>query len=142
MLQDVSKFGLLWWQRLQKPIYSRLGQFENIRLIPPQPCSEFVALMNHASLVLTDAGGVQGEAPGLGKPLLVMRDTNERSEGVDAGTVRPVVTEKEPIVSWVAELLTDESTYKRMSEAVNPYGAERMEAIRTCRRGDASSPSR
>jgi UDP-N-acetylglucosamine 2-epimerase (non-hydrolysing) len=107
---------------VQGPVYERLGKLENIRLVPPQAYSEFVALMAHSRLVLTDSGGVQEEAPGLGKPVLVMRDTTERPEGIEAGTVRLVGTNRERIVREVSELLTDSSTYRRMSEAVNPYG--------------------
>jgi UDP-N-acetylglucosamine 2-epimerase (non-hydrolysing) len=107
---------------VQGPVYSRLGELKNIRLIPPQPYSEFVALMHHCKLVLTDSGGVQEEAPSLGKPVLVMRDTTERPEGVEAGTVRLVGADRRPIVQNVSELLTDAAAYKQMSEATNPYG--------------------
>lgn len=103
-------------------VHERLGALENVRLLPPQPYSEFVALLAACRVVLTDSGGVQEEAPSLGKPVLVMRDTTERPEGVDAGTVRLVGPVSEAIVSGVSELLTDEAAYRAMAEAVNPYG--------------------
>lgn len=120
---------------VQGPVYERLGDRPSIRLIAPQPYRQFVALMNACKLVLTDSGGVQEEAPGLGKPVLVMRDTTERPEGVEAGTVRLVGADRRNIVDGVATLLTDENEYRRMSEANNPYGdgkaSERIvEAIR------------
>ncbi|MBI1338494.1 MAG: UDP-N-acetylglucosamine 2-epimerase (non-hydrolyzing) [Phycisphaera sp.] len=107
---------------VQKPVYERLGNRENIRLVPPQQYSEFVALMNSSKLVLTDSGGVQEEAPGLGKPVLVMRDTTERPEGVDAGTVRLIGANRDRIIDSVSELLSNKQTYRHMAEAVNPYG--------------------
>ena len=78
--------------------------------------------MNHAYIVLTDSGGIQEEAPSLGKPVLVMRDTTERPEGVEAGTLRLVGTNENTIYNGINELLTDEKTYKAMSRASNPYG--------------------
>ena len=107
---------------VQGPVRERLGSHANIRLIPPQPYSTFVALMNASRLLLTDSGGVQEEAPGLGKPVLVMRDTTERPEGVDAGTVRLVGANAERIVEQVSLLLTDSRVYDEMANAVNPYG--------------------
>lgn len=107
---------------VQKPVYERLGNRENIRLIPPQQYSEFVALMNASNIVLTDSGGVQEEAPGLGKPVLVMRDTTERPEGVHAGTVRLIGANRQPIVDSVTELLTRPESHRAMSTAANPYG--------------------
>ena len=83
---------------------------------------DFVALMHHCRMVLTDSGGVQEEAPSLGKPVLVMRDTTERPEGVQAGTVKLVGAKTETIVREVSTLLSDQSAYRKMSEAVNPYG--------------------
>ncbi len=82
----------------------------------------FVWLMNHAWLILTDSGGIQEEAPSLGKPVLVMRDTTERPEAVTAGTVRLVGTDKQRIVEEVTRLLKDENEYQAMSRAHNPYG--------------------
>ena len=108
--------------KVQKPVYDTLGKFTNIKLIPPQPYSEFVMLMNHSRIVLTDSGGVQEEAPSLGKPVLVMRDTTERPEGVDAGTVKLVGAVADNIISSVNELITDSAAYDVMAQAQNPYG--------------------
>ena len=108
--------------KVQKPVYETLGKFENIKLIPPQPYSEFVMLINNSRIVLTDSGGVQEEAPSLGKPVLVMRDTTERPEGVDAGTVKLVGANADNIISSVKELIEDQSAYEAMAQAKNPYG--------------------
>ena len=108
--------------KVQKPVYDTLGQFENIKLIPPQPYSEFVMLINNSRIVLTDSGGVQEEAPSLGKPVLVMRDTTERPEGVDAGTVKLVGAVADNIVASISELIDDEASYVEMARAKNPYG--------------------
>lgn len=108
--------------KVQKPVYDSLGEFDNIKLIPPQPYSEFVMLINNSTIVLTDSGGVQEEAPSLGKPVLVMRDTTERPEGVDAGTVRLVGAVGENIIASVNELISDEAAYQKMAQAKNPYG--------------------
>lgn len=108
--------------KVQKPVYDTLGQFENIKLIPPQPYSEFVMLINNSRIVLTDSGGVQEEAPSLGKPVLVMRDTTERPEGVDAGTVKLVGANAANIISSVNELIEDQAKYDSMAQAKNPYG--------------------
>ena len=107
----------------------------NVRLIEPLAYGAFCHLMSRAHLVLTDSGGVQEEAPGLGKPVLVMRDTTERPEAVLAGTVRLVGTDEERIVHEVRHLLHDRAAYQRMAHAVNPYGDGRaaqrtVEAIR------------
>ena len=107
---------------VQKPVYDALGATPNIRLIKPCDYRLFVALMKHSRLVLTDSGGVQEEAPGLGKPVLVMRDTTERPEGVTAGTVKLVGSDAQRIVAEVSRLLTDAAAYRAMSEATNPYG--------------------
>ena len=108
--------------KVQKPVYDTLGQFDNIKLIPPQPYSEFVMLMNHSKIVLTDSGGVQEEAPSLGKPVLVMRDTTERPEGVEAGTVKLVGADAAAIIENVDLLIKDKAAYEKMAEAKNPYG--------------------
>lgn len=108
--------------RVKEVVHQRLGEAENIRLIGPQPYSEFVALLDRSHLVLTDSGGVQEEAPSLAKPVLVMRDTTERPEGVEAGTVKLVGPVAEPIVSHANRLLTDPAAYQAMAEAANPYG--------------------
>ncbi len=94
----------------------------NLFFIEPQEYLEFVHLMQLSHVVLTDSGGIQEEAPGLGKPVLVMRDTTERPEAVEAGTVVLVGTDEARIVDGVSALLTNEATYHRMSQAVNPYG--------------------
>ena len=107
---------------VQKPVYERLGDVKNIQLIAPVDYSLFVALMNHCRLVLTDSGGVQEEAPTLGKPVLVMRDTTERPEGVEAGTARLVGAHADRIIDEVSRLLSDRSAYERMSHVANPYG--------------------
>ncbi len=104
------------------PVEERLGAFERVKLIPPQDYLPFVHLMRRASIILTDSGGVQEEAPSLGKPVLVMRDTTERPEAIDAGTVKLVGTDIKAIVSEVTALLDDRAAYERMSRAHNPYG--------------------
>jgi UDP-N-acetylglucosamine 2-epimerase (non-hydrolysing) len=107
---------------VQGPVHEQLGSIPNIKLIGPQPYSEFVALMHACRLVLTDSGGIQEEAPSLGKPVLVMRDTTERPEGVQAGTVRLVAPQAERLVEEVSRLLTDRGAYDAMALAANPYG--------------------
>ena len=108
---------------VRKPVLEILGEkAENVFLIEPLDYLPFVYMMQHSTLILTDSGGVQEEAPGLGKPVLVMRDTTERPEAVEAGTVLLVGTNREKIEHGVSMLLDDSDTYRRMSEAVNPYG--------------------
>ncbi len=108
---------------VRKPVMEILGEStENIFLIEPLDYLPFVYMMQHSTLILTDSGGVQEEAPGLGKPVLVMRDTTERPEAVEAGTVLLVGTNREKIEQGVSMLLDNPDTYRRMSEAVNPYG--------------------
>lgn len=107
---------------VQGPVYELLANVPTIHLMNPLPYSEFMALLNASHLVLTDSGGVQEEAPGLAKPVLVMRETTERPEGVDAGTVKLVGTQVESIVNEVSRLLTDSSAYAAMAQARNPYG--------------------
>jgi UDP-N-acetylglucosamine 2-epimerase (non-hydrolysing) len=107
---------------VSEPVTRILGHVENVALIEPQDYLPFVWLMNHAWLILTDSGGIQEEAPSLGKPVLVMRDTTERPEAIDAGTVRLVGTNKSNIVAAVTQLLTQDATYQQMSKAHNPYG--------------------
>lgn len=99
-----------------------LSSVPNIYLIQPQDYQSFVYLMDRAWLILTDSGGIQEEAPSLGKPVLVMRDTTERQEAVEAGTVRLVGTKTEVIVREISHLLCDEAQYQAMSQANNPYG--------------------
>nr|WP_255705542.1 UDP-N-acetylglucosamine 2-epimerase (non-hydrolyzing) [Xenorhabdus sp. PB61.4] len=105
-----------------EPVKRILHGIENIILISPQDYLPFVYLMDHAYLILTDSGGIQEEAPSLGKPVLVMRNTTERPEAADAGTVRLVGTKTQTIVDEVTRLLTDNSAYQQMSRAHNPYG--------------------
>nr|WP_237729658.1 UDP-N-acetylglucosamine 2-epimerase (non-hydrolyzing) [Lelliottia amnigena] len=107
---------------VSEPVNRILGHIENVILIEPQDYLPFVWLMNHAWLILTDSGGIQEEAPSLGKPVLVMRETTERPEAVKAGTVRLVGTDMKRIVDEVTNLLRDEKEYQAMSHAHNPYG--------------------
>ena len=108
---------------VRKPVLEILGEgAENVFLIEPLDYLPFVYMMQHSTLILTDSGGVQEEAPGLGKPVLVMRDTTERPEAVEAGTVLLVGTNREKIELGVSMLFDDADCYRRMSEAVNPYG--------------------
>ncbi|BFP41104.1 UDP-N-acetylglucosamine 2-epimerase (non-hydrolyzing) [Flavobacteriaceae bacterium GF1] len=107
---------------VQRPVYELLNQIENIELIAPLSYPAFVWLMNQSYLILTDSGGVQEEAPSLGKPVLVMRDTTERPEAVEAGTVILVGTDKDKIIYEIKRLLKDKTFYKNMSKLHNPYG--------------------
>jgi UDP-N-acetylglucosamine 2-epimerase (non-hydrolysing) len=113
---------------VREPVMRILNNYDgestatNIHLIEPLAYLPFVAMMNRATLILTDSGGVQEEAPSLGKPVLVMRDSTERPEAVDAGTARLVGTDCDKIFTAVAELLTDQDVYRTMSRAHNPYG--------------------
>ncbi len=107
---------------VSEPVNRILGHVENVVLIEPQDYLPFVWLMNHAWLILTDSGGIQEEAPSLGKPVLVMRETTERPEAITAGTVRLVGTDPQRIVEEVTRLLHDDNEYQIMSRAHNPYG--------------------
>ena len=107
---------------VQEPVKRILGPLENIHLIEPVDYLPFVYLMNRSYLIITDSGGVQEEAPSLGKPVLVMRETTERPEAVDAGTVILVGTDQQRIVSETSRLLSDVKAYSAMSLAHNPYG--------------------
>lgn len=117
---------------VQEPVYRLLGNVPNITLLPPQDYLPMVHLMKRAALVLTDSGGLQEEAPGLGVPVLVLREVTERPEGVAAGTVRLVGTEPARIVAEARRLLDDPQAHAEMARAVNPYGdghaAERIAA--------------
>jgi len=117
---------------VQRPVNRVLSDIANIALIPPQGYRNFVALMSKCKLILTDSGGVQEEAPSLGKPVLVMRETTERPEGVEAGTARLVGAAETSIVQNTIRLLDDPLAYDAMANAVNPYGdghaAERIVA--------------
>jgi UDP-N-acetylglucosamine 2-epimerase (non-hydrolysing) len=107
---------------VREPVYRLLSGLVNVHLIEPLGYVPFVALMDRAKLILTDSGGIQEEAPSLGKPVLVMREVTERPEAVDAGTVKLVGTDKDVIIENVTTLLTDEKAYNAMANAVNPYG--------------------
>ena len=107
---------------VQEPVKSILMDLHNVHLIEPLDYEPFVYLLKHSYLVLTDSGGIQEEAPSLGKPVLVMREVTERPEAVDAGTVRLVGANRERIVSNVSELIENKVSYKKMSRAHNPYG--------------------
>ncbi len=107
---------------VQKPVYELLSDVENIKLISPLSYPAFVWLMEKSYLIITDSGGVQEEAPSLGKPVLVMRDTTERPEAVEAGTVLLVGTNKEQIINEANKLLNDTKAYENMSKLHNPYG--------------------
>ena len=107
---------------VKEPVYSILGNSESIKLIDPLAYPAFVWLMKQSYLIITDSGGIQEEAPSLGKPVLVMRDTTERPEAVDAGTVKLVGTDAVIIEKSVSELLEDTALYNQMAEAHNPYG--------------------
>ncbi len=110
---------------VQRPVKKILGKMKNIRLIEPLGYEEFVFLMKNSYLILTDSGGVQEEAPSLGKPVLVMRNTTERPEGIEAGVVKLVGADKKNIVNGTLELLENGRLYKNMSESANPYGEGR-----------------
>jgi UDP-N-acetylglucosamine 2-epimerase (non-hydrolysing) len=107
---------------VREPVFRILGGIVNILLIEPVEYLPFVHLMDRSSLIITDSGGVQEEAPSLGKPVLVMRAVTERPEAVEAGTVRLVGTDRARIVAEASRLLTDPAAHERMSRAVNPYG--------------------
>ncbi len=107
---------------VREPVFRLLSNSPNVHLIEPQDYLPFVYLMSRSYLVLTDSGGIQEEAPSLGKPVLVMRDTTERPEAVAAGTVKLVGTDEAVIVDEVSKLMTDQQYYQEMSFAHNPYG--------------------
>ena len=107
---------------VQEPVNRLLEDINNIHLIEPQDYLPFVYLMMRSHIILTDSGGIQEEAPSLGKPVLVMRNTTERPEAVDAGTVRLVGTDSQAIIGAVDNLLLDSANYELMSQAHNPYG--------------------
>ncbi len=107
---------------VREPVNRLLAGIDNVHLIEPLDYLPFVYLMNRSYLILTDSGGVQEEAPSLGKPVLVMRDTTERPEAVEAGTVRLVGTNREEITHHLRELLLNKNAYQEMSFAHNPYG--------------------
>lgn len=108
--------------QVQAPVKAILGQLPNVHLIDPVDYAPFVVLMEHCQWILTDSGGVQEEAPSLGKPVLVMREITERPEGIAAGTARLVGNREASIVDNVVRLIEDKAFYQRMANAVNPYG--------------------
>lgn len=127
--------------QVREPVERLLSEKKRVHLIEPLDYLPFVTMMKRAHLVLTDSGGVQEEAPSLGKPVLVMRDTTERPEAVAAGTVKLVGTDVDAIVDNVAELLMDAAIYRKMSFAHNPYGDGRASAriadmLETWQRGE------
>lgn len=107
---------------VQETVKRMLSGLDNVHLIAPQEYPEFIWLINRSYLVLTDSGGLQEEAPSLGKPVLVMREVTERKEGVDAGTAVLVGTDEELIVSTAQKLIDQKSEYDKMAKSVNPYG--------------------
>jgi UDP-N-acetylglucosamine 2-epimerase (non-hydrolysing) len=128
---------------VQEPVYKLLGGLENITLLPPLDYLPLIWLMKQAYLVLTDSGGIQEEAPGLGKPVLVLRNVTERPEAVEAGTVKLVGTNSTAIRAAVIRLLEDPSEYQKMATAVNPYGDGQAAArIVKALMGEAVSPFR
>lgn len=131
---------------VQQPVHATLGAISNVRLIEPLAYLPFVRLMDAARVILTDSGGVQEEAPSLGKPVLVMRETTERPEAIDAGTVELVGASRERIVGGVTRLLTDAGAYEAMARAHNPYGDGHaspriLDAIERFFEGDAAAAS-
>ena len=107
---------------VQKPVNRILGNLKNVFLIPPQDYEPFIFLMKNAEIILTDSGGVQEEAPSLGKPVLVLRDTTERPEGIESGTSKLIGTDVEKIISQIKLLSENKNEYNKMAKAVNPYG--------------------
>ena len=108
--------------KVQKPVNETLGDIKNVHLIHPLSYPDFVYAMKQSYFIVTDSGGVQEEAPGLGKPVLVMRDTTERPEAVEAGTAKLVGADYDKIKNGIESLLTDETEYNKMAKAHNPYG--------------------
>ncbi len=118
---------------VQKPVYSMLNSIENIYLIEPLSYELFIQLMKKSYLILTDSGGLQEEAPSLGKPVLVLREVTERPEAVEAGTTEVVGTDPERIIERTTKLLQNKKEYELMSNAINPYGDGRAsERIVSC----------
>ena len=107
---------------VRKPVFEILEGVQRVKLIEPLEYAPFASLMKEAYIILTDSGGVQEEAPALGKPVLVLRSTTERPEAVEYGTVKLVGTNKDNIIQNVQKLLDDKNEYKKMKEAINPYG--------------------
>ena len=131
---------------VQKPVKRVLGGMENVHIIEPLDYSSFVWVMNRAYLILTDSGGIQEEAPSLGKPILIMRKTTERTEGIEAGTAKLIGTESKSILDETMKLICDKRRYEEMTKAVNPYGdgkaSERIYDILLDRISNPVKPSR
>jgi UDP-N-acetylglucosamine 2-epimerase (non-hydrolysing) len=108
--------------RVREVVQAELGGLDRVHLIDPLDYQPFANLMARSHLVLTDSGGIQEEAPSLGKPVLVLRDTTERPEAIDAGTVKLIGTDRDRVYGETRRLLTDEGEYRRMANACNPYG--------------------
>ena len=128
--------------KVREVVNEELGGLAKVHLIDPLDYEPFANLMHRAYLILTDSGGVQEEAPALGKPVLVLRDTTERPEAVDAGTVKLIGTDRERVYEEAKKLLTDEAEYSRMAESVNPYGDGKAAAriVARLRREAAAQP--
>lgn len=125
---------------VQQPVNTVLSNLSNVHLIAPLDYEPFVYLLKHSHIVLTDSGGIQEEAPSLGKPVLVMRDVTERPEAIEAGTVRLVGADRGRIVTNVSELLDNQASYTAMSRAHNPYGdGNACEKIISILRGNLSA---
>ena len=107
---------------IHSPVYELLDGVDNITLLPPLDYQPLIHLMNRSYLILTDSGGIQEEAPCFGKPVLVLRNTTERPEGIDIGIAKLVGTNKQRIVNETESLLNDSETYQSMARADNPYG--------------------
>ncbi len=118
---------------VRQPVFEILGEIKNIKLIEPLDYPKLIYLMEKSYCIITDSGGIQEEAPSLGKPVLVIRDVTERTEGIEAGTAKLIGTEKTKIVKWMEKLLNDKQIYKEMAKAKNPYGdgqsAQRIKEI-------------
>ena len=108
--------------KVRETVYSILGDVTRALLVDPLDYLDFVHLMKYVDLIVTDSGGIQEEAPAMGKPVLVIRATTERPEAIEAGTARLVGTARQDIVTAVSQLLDDSTEYDRMKHAVNPYG--------------------
>jgi len=118
----------------------KLADVPNVVLIPPQDYKDFAWLLRHCLLVLTDSGGIQEEAPALGKPVLVMRDTSERPEAIEAGTARLVTTDPLRVIRETQTLISDAAAFEAMARAVNPFGdGHAAERIATYLKGAAAS---
>jgi len=129
-------------RHVQGPVHAMLGGLPNVFLTPPLDYPDFVGVMRRSQLILTDSGGIQEEGPALGKPVLVMRDLTERPEGILAGTNRLVGTTADRIVANVSQLLTDQTAYQAMAQAVNPYGdGGATQRILNLLAGDAAQPN-